>query len=150
MDRSVDSSAAEADDEYEDVYVVLELAGVQPQYLLACETYSLIGLDTPTPMLQLGNAIFRGSHEDTIGTSLIFSKDPELAATPGSLPLTVSASQLAGSTQESTGAEYRLACESKQKICFQRVLLEPRAATRINATCTASHKTTPVESPDSM
>jgi len=44
------------DDDHEFFYVVLEL----PEgHLSQDETYQLIGLDTPTPILKLGNAVFR-------------------------------------------------------------------------------------------
>ena len=43
------------DDDHEFFYVVLEL----PEgHLSQDETYQLIGLDTPTPILKLGNAVF--------------------------------------------------------------------------------------------
>ena len=68
------------DDEYEDLYVVLELPEVHSSFLSSCETYSLIGLDSPTPILKLGSAVFRGSHEDALGTHLVFSDAEELAS----------------------------------------------------------------------
>eukprot|EP01052_Picozoa_sp_SAG31_P010115 SAG31_NODE_545_length_14238_cov_15.518849_2_plen_100_part_00 len=55
--------------EYEDLYFVLELPGLSSQFLANCDDYAVIGLDTPTPMLQLGRSTFRGRHEEQLGRS---------------------------------------------------------------------------------
>ncbi|KAG6888166.1 hypothetical protein C0995_010177 [Termitomyces sp. Mi166 len=69
------------DDEYEDeevTYVTLDLGSIEPTLVPSSSTYRLIGLDTPTPFLQLSGTILKGRHESLLGTELIFtdSKDP--------------------------------------------------------------------------
>jgi hypothetical protein len=64
----------EEDDEYEDVFVVLELPDLPDAFLEDCKTYQLIGVDTETPMLRLGSSVFKGSFQDVLGTNLIFSE----------------------------------------------------------------------------
>ncbi|KAI9285645.1 hypothetical protein BC943DRAFT_322711 [Umbelopsis sp. AD052] len=39
--------------------------------------YSLIGLDTPTPYLQLGSEIYQGEFDETIGSNLFLEKLPK-------------------------------------------------------------------------
>jgi hypothetical protein len=121
------------DDEYEDLYVVLELPEVHSSFLSSCETYSLIGLDSPTPILKLGSAVFRGSHEDALGTHLVFSDAEELASLPTSARLP--APTRSGATARAGAAaapparsRQHLIAQTTQKICFERVLLEPRQA----------------------
>ena len=116
------------DDEYEDIFVMLELPDVHASFLSSCETYSLIGLDTPTPMLKLGSAVFRGSHEDMLGTHLVFSDAQELADLPGSakIPAAHSRPAAAAAATPRVQSEQHLIAQSTQKICFERVLLEPR------------------------
>jgi len=41
----------------------------------------LQGLDTPTPFLQLSGTIFRGRHDNLLGSELIFSDDKGLVLT---------------------------------------------------------------------
>ena len=125
MDVSGDEAdEAEEDDEYEDVYVVLELAGVEQQYLASCDSYSIIGLDTPTPMLQVGNATFRGTHEEQLGTSLVFSDDKELTALPGVVSLPVTKDNEKTMAEDDGAPPHKLICKTTQRIRFERVLLE--------------------------
>ncbi|KAK0234871.1 hypothetical protein EDD85DRAFT_845776 [Armillaria nabsnona] len=62
------------DDDYEEeeeiFYVTLELGNVEP----SCDSYYLVGLDTPTPFLQLGGTVLKGRHETLLGMELLFSE----------------------------------------------------------------------------
>ncbi|VDB91726.1 unnamed protein product [Peniophora sp. CBMAI 1063] len=60
-------------------YVTLDIGNVQPELLNSSETYRLIGLDTPTPYLQLSGTIFRGEHHNLLGTELLFAEDKDEA-----------------------------------------------------------------------
>lgn len=127
------------DDEYEEFFVVLEL----PEgHLSQDETYQLIGLDTPTPVLKLGNAVFRGSHEDVLGTHLVFSDAEDLVSLPGSAklptPTQAAAVGTAGAQQQLERSHHHLIGQATQKICFERVLLEPRQAADDEAQATAA------------
>ena len=132
MDVDIPPTGGDEDDEYEEFFVMLELPELHSSFLSSCETYSLIGLDTTTPILKLGSAVFRGSHEDTLGTHLVFSDTQELAGLPGSakIPAPKSSPAAAATATPRAQNEHHLIAQSTQKICFERVLLEPRPATQ--------------------
>ncbi|KAH9979540.1 hypothetical protein BGW80DRAFT_1164465 [Lactifluus volemus] len=56
-------------------YVTLDLGPVEPSLVPSSSTYRLIGLDTPTPFLQLSGTIFQGTHQSLLGTELLFTED---------------------------------------------------------------------------
>ncbi|KAH0835639.1 hypothetical protein J3R83DRAFT_9389 [Lanmaoa asiatica] len=71
--RQVESFGPDEDylEEGEEVsYVTLDLGVVEPTLLPSTSTYRLIGLDTPTPFLQLSGSIFKGRHDTLLGTEL--------------------------------------------------------------------------------
>lgn len=66
-----------ADDEGEDeVYVVVELGGVIDASVLdlAGKQCSILGVDTPEPMLKLGSYLFTGEYKDATGTCVLFEE----------------------------------------------------------------------------
>ncbi|KIJ19540.1 hypothetical protein PAXINDRAFT_68874 [Paxillus involutus ATCC 200175] len=63
------------DEEEEVSYVTLDLGMVEPTLLPSSSTYRLIGLDTPTPFLQLSGSIFKGRHDSLLGTELLFTEE---------------------------------------------------------------------------
>ncbi|RUS13561.1 hypothetical protein BC937DRAFT_95133 [Endogone sp. FLAS-F59071] len=75
-------------------YIVLDLGSdVNAEVITSAAAksggYSLVGLDTPTPYLQIGPLIFRGEFDETIGTDLLFSQTEERRPTAnasGTLP----------------------------------------------------------------
>ncbi|QRV99798.1 transcription factor TFIIIC subunit [Ceratobasidium sp. AG-Ba] len=73
LTRTDSHSVPLADDEEEEtVYLSLELGAVDPNLLPHCASMRLVGLETPTPFLQLGDSVFRGLHVSTLGTELVF------------------------------------------------------------------------------
>ncbi|KAJ4486685.1 hypothetical protein C8J55DRAFT_424262 [Lentinula edodes] len=62
----------EYEDEVEDLYVTLDLGAVEPTLIPSSSTYRLIGLDTPTPFMQLSGTVLQGRHESLLGTELLF------------------------------------------------------------------------------
>ncbi|KAG0697391.1 hypothetical protein DFH29DRAFT_835934 [Suillus ampliporus] len=74
--RQVDSF--DPDEEYlsedEVFYVTLDLGTVEPTLLPSSSTYRLVGLDTPTPFLQLSGSFFRGRHDTLLGSELLFTE----------------------------------------------------------------------------
>ncbi|KAG9312554.1 hypothetical protein JVU11DRAFT_6950 [Chiua virens] len=75
--RHVESFGPDEDylEEEEEVsYVTLDLGVVEPTLLPSTSTYRLIGLDTPTPFLQLSGSIFKGRHDTLLGTELLFTE----------------------------------------------------------------------------
>ncbi|EPS96345.1 hypothetical protein FOMPIDRAFT_1091260, partial [Fomitopsis schrenkii] len=71
------------DEEYESEeeveYVTLDLGTVEPALVPSSSSLRLIGLDTPTPFLQLSGTVFKGQHQNLLGTELLFtdSKDSD-------------------------------------------------------------------------
>ncbi|SJL06780.1 uncharacterized protein ARMOST_10122 [Armillaria ostoyae] len=101
------------DDDYEEeeeiFYVTLELGNVEPVLIPSCDSYYLVGLDTPTPFLQLAGTVLKGRHETLLGTELLFSEHEH-----------------AVSYMEST----------RQRICFREVRLEEKGKPKPKAdTC---------------
>ncbi|PBK60303.1 hypothetical protein ARMSODRAFT_966184 [Armillaria solidipes] len=99
------------DDDYEEeeeiFYVTLELGNVEPSLIPSCDSYHLVGLDTPTPFLQLAGTVLKGRHK-MLGTELLFSEhSPEHAV----------------SYMEST----------RQRICFREVRLEEKGKAKAKA-----------------
>ncbi|KAJ3479479.1 hypothetical protein NLI96_g9033 [Meripilus lineatus] len=56
------------------VYVTLDLGQVEPTLVPSTSSYRLIGLDTPTPYLQLSGSIFKGQHQNLLGTEILFTE----------------------------------------------------------------------------
>ncbi|OSX62927.1 hypothetical protein POSPLADRAFT_1046307 [Postia placenta MAD-698-R-SB12] len=63
----------EYESEEEITYVTLDLGAVEPTLVPSSSSYRLIGLDTPTPYLQLSGTIFKGQHQSLLGTELLFT-----------------------------------------------------------------------------
>jgi hypothetical protein len=123
----------EEDDEYEDVFVVLELPDLPDAFLEDCKTYQLIGIDTETPMLRLGSSVFKGSFQDVLGTNLIFSEHPSLKALPGSRRIpaasdaTLAPSSAADDDAQGRGqSAFELAVRTSQRIRFEPAVVERR------------------------
>ncbi|KAG7085852.1 hypothetical protein E1B28_003388 [Marasmius oreades] len=65
------------DDEYEEgevEYVTVALEGAEPSLISSSEHMRLIGLDTPTPFMQLSGTILKGQHDMLIGSELLFTE----------------------------------------------------------------------------
>ncbi|KAH7318010.1 hypothetical protein B0J17DRAFT_686560 [Rhizoctonia solani] len=52
-------------------YLTLDLGAVDPSLLANCGSIRLVGLETSTPFLQLGDLVFQGVHTHTLGTELV-------------------------------------------------------------------------------
>ncbi|KAG2076644.1 hypothetical protein BDR04DRAFT_1089799 [Suillus decipiens] len=74
--RQVDSFGLDEDyvSDDEEFYVTLDLGTVEPTLLSSSSTYKLVGLDTPTPFLQLSGSFFRGRHDTLLGSELLFTE----------------------------------------------------------------------------
>ncbi|OBZ73283.1 hypothetical protein A0H81_07033 [Grifola frondosa] len=60
--------------EEEVAYVTLDLGSIEPTLVPSSTSYRLIGLDTPTPYLQLSGTILKGQHQTLLGTELLFTE----------------------------------------------------------------------------
>uniref|UniRef100_A0A023GFA1 Proteinral transcription factor n=1 Tax=Amblyomma triste TaxID=251400 RepID=A0A023GFA1_AMBTT len=65
-----------AEKEDDEVYVVVELTGVIDSQVmeLAGKECTILGIDTPQPVLKLGSYLFTGEYKDTIGTCVLFEE----------------------------------------------------------------------------
>ncbi|PBK65833.1 hypothetical protein ARMSODRAFT_939878 [Armillaria solidipes] len=99
------------DDDYEDEeevsYVTLDLGSVEPSLLPSSASYRLIGLDTPTPFLQLSGTVLKGRHESLLGTELVFADGKDASADRSRRTVAYLAS-------------------TKQRVCFKEVRLQPK------------------------
>ncbi|TRM62423.1 hypothetical protein BD626DRAFT_404124 [Schizophyllum amplum] len=71
----VDSFGPDEDYDGEEAtsYVTLDLGGTEPTLVPSSSSYRLIGLDSPTPFLQLSGTILKGAHDSLLGTELVFA-----------------------------------------------------------------------------
>ncbi|KAG6875894.1 hypothetical protein C0992_001890 [Termitomyces sp. T32_za158] len=90
------------------VDVTLDLGSVEPTLVPSSSTYALIGLDTPTPFMQLSGTILKGRHDELFGTELLFTegKDPHDSAKKTLVHV----------------------ASTEQRICFREVRLVPKGA----------------------
>ncbi|KAJ7159828.1 hypothetical protein C8R43DRAFT_993681 [Mycena crocata] len=100
------------DEEYEEeeiTYVTVDLGNIEPTLLPTSSSYRLIGLDTPTPFLQLSGTIFKGRHDSLLGTELLFTdgKDPS----------------------DWSKRSITHVANTEQRICFKEVQLKPKKTT---------------------
>ncbi|KAF8344432.1 hypothetical protein F5887DRAFT_886268 [Amanita rubescens] len=65
----------EYENDEETSYVTFDLGNIEPTLVPSSSTYRLIGLDTPTPYLQLSGTILKGRHDSLLGTELLFTDD---------------------------------------------------------------------------
>ncbi|KAG6914642.1 hypothetical protein DXG01_016174 [Tephrocybe rancida] len=72
-----DPSEYASDEEEEVSYVTLDLGSIEPSLVPSSSTYRLIGLDTPTPFLQLSGTILKGRHETLLGSEILFTDPPD-------------------------------------------------------------------------
>ncbi|RPD56792.1 hypothetical protein L226DRAFT_574142 [Lentinus tigrinus ALCF2SS1-7] len=68
-------------------YVTLDLGTVEPTLVPSSSSYRLIGLDTPTPYLQLSGTMLKGQHVSLLGTELLFTEATEEHTERGKKPL---------------------------------------------------------------
>ncbi|KAI0294097.1 hypothetical protein B0F90DRAFT_1336342 [Multifurca ochricompacta] len=89
-------------------YVTLDLGTVEPTLVPSSSTYRLIGLDTPTPFLQLSGTIFQGTHQSLLGTELLFTEDKD--------------------PQDQTRRKIAHLANTSQRIHFKSVEVRPKGA----------------------
>ncbi|KAI9011226.1 hypothetical protein BC832DRAFT_590469 [Gaertneriomyces semiglobifer] len=129
---AVDDTGSDTDSisSYEEIeqYLVLDLGTDLTSDMLhnAASSHhgvSLIGLETATPYLRVGNLAFQGSFDTTLGTDLIFtsSRDDESRprrAPEGPLPLSIDNNR--------PDINMSLLTKSTRKILFKPIMLEPK------------------------
>ncbi|KAL4065538.1 hypothetical protein V8B97DRAFT_2010353 [Scleroderma yunnanense] len=122
------------DEEYEEeeevYYVTLDLGSVEPTLLPSSSTYRLIGLDTPTPYLQLAGSVFEGRHDTLLGTELLFTEEKGDA--------------------ERTKRSFVPFGSTEQRICFKEVQLKEKEKPRPVAEMSGSFSATPPSNEDAV
>eukprot|EP01095_Lingulamoeba_sp_RSL-Kostka_P017383 TRINITY_DN8992_c0_g1_i2.p1 TRINITY_DN8992_c0_g1~~TRINITY_DN8992_c0_g1_i2.p1 ORF type:complete len:180 (-),score=61.71 TRINITY_DN8992_c0_g1_i2:140-679(-) len=68
----IDIGNEDIEEEYEEEYIVFDLP---THFDKIPSEYAVIGLETDTPFLQFGKTIFRGKHEETVCSSIIFKNE---------------------------------------------------------------------------
>ncbi|KAL5501086.1 hypothetical protein ACEPAH_9473 [Sanghuangporus vaninii] len=107
------------DDEVEECYVTLDLGSVDQTLVPSSSSYRLVGLDTPSPFLQLSRTVMRGHFRTLIGTELIF-KDvlEEIDPDPSSATTEASTNSKQNNIQYFT--------KTDRRIQFRQVELKPK------------------------
>ncbi|KAM8892003.1 general transcription factor 3C polypeptide 6 isoform 2-T2 [Spinachia spinachia] len=67
------------EDEWEEELVVVELSGIiNNDFMAKCRgKCKILGIDSEKPMMQVGQYVFAGEYEDTLGTCVLFEEKPQ-------------------------------------------------------------------------
>ncbi|KAJ6617949.1 hypothetical protein B0H10DRAFT_1279884 [Mycena sp. CBHHK59/15] len=101
--------AFDPEEEYEEeeaIYVTLDLGNVEPTLIPSSSNYRLIGLDTPTPFLQLSGTVLKGRHDLLLGTELLFTDGKDAS--------------------DWSKRSITHVANTEQRICFKEVQLRPK------------------------
>ncbi|XP_015239462.1 PREDICTED: general transcription factor 3C polypeptide 6 isoform X1 [Cyprinodon variegatus] len=92
--------------EEEEQLVVVELSGIiNNDFLSKCQsTCKILDVDSERPMMQVGQYVFAGEYEDTLGTCVLFEEEPKK-----------------GKATSSPGLKYM--CNTVKKLRMQRIFL---------------------------
>lgn len=87
-----------------------------------------VGLDGDQPIVQIGNQVFAGTWEHTLGTSLFFTLEDVEAATTAA---TAAADKVFENSPTDKAAAF--ACKADKKLVLKRVFLTPKVAAASDA-----------------
>ncbi|THH08278.1 hypothetical protein EW145_g2809 [Phellinidium pouzarii] len=96
------------EEEVEECYVTLDMSNVAQTLVPSSTSYRLIGLDTPTPFLQLSGTIMKGRHQTLLGTELIFE-------------------ETTGENERPSQDNVQYFTSTERRILFREVELKPKA-----------------------
>ena len=103
--------------------IVVEMEGLDAALIPQDTTYSIIGLDTDTPIMRLGNDFYQGTYEDTIGTSMVFlSPDTTKSNTNN----TNTTNNTQPNTTEVYSAEKSLVSMTRKKLKFKKITIKKK------------------------
>lgn len=120
-----------ADDEEDDeVYVVVELSGVIDARVLelAGKRCSILGVDTPEPVLKLGSYLFTGEYRDSIGTCVLFEETE--AAGEGTSSATESRNSSCRQTRQKPPKELRYFGKTEKRLHMNTSFLQEKATAK--------------------
>uniref|UniRef100_H3DPF4 Ral transcription factor IIIC subunit 6 n=1 Tax=Tetraodon nigroviridis TaxID=99883 RepID=H3DPF4_TETNG len=91
--------------EEEEQLVVVELSGIiNTDFMSKCDgTCKILDIDSERPMMQVGQYVFAGEYEDTLGTCVLFEEEFLLLHCPVT--------------------ELKYACHTVRKLMMQRIFL---------------------------
>ncbi|XP_041651998.1 general transcription factor 3C polypeptide 6 isoform X2 [Cheilinus undulatus] len=96
------------DDEWEEEeqLVVVELSGIiNNDFLTKCRgTCKILDIDSEKPMMQVGQYVFAGEYEDTVGTCVLFEEGPQKG-------------------KADSAPELKYTCHTTKKLMMQRIFL---------------------------
>ncbi|GFT83734.1 uncharacterized protein NPIL_511911 [Nephila pilipes] len=111
-----------SDSEYEieEAIVLVELNGIiDSDFLLQAQDHSkFLGIDTDEPILQIGNCLFKGEYEDTVGTVIVYE------------PTDTSKTDASETTENS----YEFLCKTDKKLTMKRCFPRERFADKLKST----------------
>lgn len=115
------------DDEWEceEQLVVVELSGIiNNEHLSKCRsTCKILDIDSERPMMQVGQYVFAGEYEDTLGTCVLFEEVPQK-----------------GKASDSPDLKYM--CHTMKKLTMQRVFLTDKKDSEMRTECSDSGEQT--------
>ncbi|KAL1921676.1 uncharacterized protein VTP21DRAFT_10318 [Calcarisporiella thermophila] len=108
----------ESEYEEETTYVVLDLGkDADPELLRNSDSYSLIGIDTPTPYFQIGPYTYKGHFDEVLGTELLFE------------PRDTGGVDTLGENASNANKSAHYIGHTTKKIMFSKVELQPLSKT---------------------
>uniref|UniRef100_A0A224YTP0 General transcription factor 3C polypeptide 6 n=1 Tax=Rhipicephalus zambeziensis TaxID=60191 RepID=A0A224YTP0_9ACAR len=120
-----------ADDEEDDeVYVVVELRGVIDAKVLdlAGKRCSILGVDTPEPVLKLGSYLFTGEYRDATGTCVLFEETE--AADEGTSSGTQSRNSSCRQKRQKLPKELRYFGKTEKRLYMNTSFLQEKATAK--------------------
>uniref|UniRef100_A0A023FN56 Proteinral transcription factor n=1 Tax=Amblyomma cajennense TaxID=34607 RepID=A0A023FN56_AMBCJ len=116
-----------AEKEEDEVYVVVELTGVIDSQVmeLAGKECTILGIDTPEPVLKLGSYLFTGEYKDSIGTCVLFEECE--AATDDEAG---KASSVKRPRRQKEVKKLKYFCKTEKRLDMKTSFLQEKAAVR--------------------
>ncbi|XP_020487025.2 general transcription factor 3C polypeptide 6 [Labrus bergylta] len=102
--------------EEEEQLVVVELSGIIDNDFLTKTrgTCKILDIDSEKPMIQVGQYVFAGEYEDTLGSCVLFEEGPQKG-------------------QADSGPELKYMCHTVKKLMMQRVFLTEKKEVETSA-----------------
>lgn len=119
-----------AEKEDDEVYVVVELTGVIDSQVmeLAGKQCTILGIDTPEPVLKLGSYLFTGEYKDSIGTCVLFEECE--AVTDDEAGKTNTASRVSRTRRPKELKQLKYFGKTEKRLDMKTSFLQEKAAAR--------------------
>nr|XP_061812816.1 general transcription factor 3C polypeptide 6-like [Nerophis lumbriciformis] len=102
--------------EEEEQIVVVELSGIinNDSMFKSRGTCEILGIDSEQPMMQVGQYVFAGQYEDTLGTCVLFEEG-------------------SGKVKDGSAPELKYKCHTVKKLMMQRIFLSEKKENETDA-----------------